>query len=36
MTENLPKPEEGNRYPGRGSTEDPTKMNPNRPTKRHV
>ena len=32
----LPKPKEGNRYPGTGSPESPNKMNSNRPTSRHT
>ena len=32
----LPKPKEGNRYPGTGSTEGPKQDNPNRPTPRHI
>ena len=38
MAENFPNLKEGNRYQDTGSTEgsDPHKMNPNRPTPRHM
>ena len=32
----VPKSKEESRYPGRGNTEGPKKINPNRPTPRHT